>query len=116
MKNILKLEEVAMLGLSIYLFSQLDFAWWVYLALFLAPDIGMVGYAISNKTGAFLYNLVHHKAIAIIIYLMGAYLQNEILMLAGTILFGHSSFDRALGYGLKLETGFKNTHLGTIGK
>jgi hypothetical protein len=28
----------------------------------------------------------------------------------------HIGFDRLLGYGLKLETGFEQTHLGPIGK
>ena len=31
-------------------------------------------------------------------------------------LFGHSSFDRIMGYGLKHEDAFQNTHLGKIGK
>ncbi|MFN8388163.1 MAG: DUF4260 family protein [Anaerolineales bacterium] len=29
---------------------------------------------------------------------------------------GHSSFDRVLGYGLKHEEAFQNTHLGRIGR
>ena len=31
-------------------------------------------------------------------------------------LYGHSSFDRVLGYGLKHEDAFQNTHLGRIGR
>ena len=31
-------------------------------------------------------------------------------------LFGHSSFDRVMGYGLKHEDSFQNTHLGGIGR
>lgn len=31
-------------------------------------------------------------------------------------LLGHSSFDRVLGYGLKHEDAFQNTHLGRIGR
>jgi hypothetical protein len=37
-------------------------------------------------------------------------------MFAGTILLGHSSFDRVFGYGLKHEDAFQNTHLGMIGR
>ena len=42
----------------------------------------------------------------------------ELLMFAAlhAILFGHSSFDRVLGYGLKHEDAFQNTHLGRIGR
>ena len=36
--------------------------------------------------------------------------------LAGLIIYGHSSMDRALGYGLKFGDHFQHTHLGWIGK
>ncbi len=116
MKTILKLEELGMFLFSIYLFSQLNFAWWWYLALILLPDISMIGYLVNNKIGAACYNLAHHKGIALVIYVSGLYLHNETLQLAGVILFGHSSMDRFMGYGLKYNEGFKFTHLGEIGK
>ena len=114
MKIVLKLEEAAMLALSIVLFNQLHFAWWLFLVLFLAPDISMLGYLVNTIIGAYCYNFFHHKAVGIIIGLVGFYLQNEIYMLAGIIIFGHSSFDRILGYGLKYTDSFKNTHLGSL--
>ncbi len=116
MKNVLKLEEAAMFALSIYLLTIIDlqFSWWVYILLYLAPDIGMVGYIINNKVGAITYNLFHHKAVATIIILAGLLLVNDYLLLSGIILFGHSAMDRIFGYGLKYFTGFKNTHLGVL--
>ncbi len=116
MKNTIKLEELGMFLLSIYLFSLLHFAWWWFLVLILAPDISMIGYAINNQAGALLYNIFHHKGFAIAVYLLGIYLHNEIIQLAGIILFGHSSLDRLMGYGLKYKEGFQFTHLGKIGK
>jgi len=116
MKVILKLEELAMFVLSIYLFNQLHFSWWWFPLLLLAPDIGAIGYLINNKTGAVLYNIFHHKAIAIILYLAGMYLSNESVAFAGIILFAHSSMDRIFGYGLKYFEGFAFTHLGKIGR
>lgn len=100
--------------LSIYLFNQLHFAWWWYLVLILTPDIGMIGYAFGNKAGAITYNVFHHKAIALAVYVFGLYQQNETIQLAGLILFGHSSMDRIMGYGLKTYEGFKFTHLGKL--
>jgi len=114
MKTTLKLEELAQFGFGIYLFSLLPFAWWWFLVLLLTPDIGMIGYAFGNKVGAFSYNFFHHKGLAIGLYLLGVYLQNDILMGIGTILFAHAAFDRMLGYGLKYEKGFKYTHLGDL--
>ena len=116
MKNILKLEEAAMFGSGIYVLFLFHTEWWWYLLLLLGPDISMVGYTAGNKAGAFLYNLFHHKGVAIIVFIIGFLLKNELLQLAGITLFGHSSMDRMLGYGLKLNEGFKHTHLGIIGK
>ena len=116
MKRLIQLEELAMFLLTIYLFSRLSFAWWWYPALILAPDLSMLGYIFGNTAGAIAYNFVHHKAVAIAIYIAGLYMQNELLQLIGLILFGHSSMDRMSGYGLKTYQGFKFTHLGEIGK
>ncbi len=116
MKNLIRWEEAAMFALSILLFDELPFAWWWFLALILAPDVGMIGYAFGDKIGAYAYNLFHHKGIAILIYIVGWWLANDFLLLSGTILFGHASMDRIFGYGLKYEKGFKFTHLGEIGK
>src|SRR5690606_18958858 len=116
MKNLLKTEELALFGFSIYLFAQTDFAWWWYPALFLAPDLGMLGYLAGPQVGAFVYNLFHHKAIAVVMLCLGWFLGIGWLALAGIILLGHASFDRILGYGLKYPDSFQHTHLGRIGK
>lgn len=114
MKNMLKLEELAMFLLSVFFFSQLQFSWWWYPALFFAPDLSMLGYLANTRMGAYTYNFFHHKMLAIVVGLAGFYLHHESYMLAGIILFGHSSFDRILGYGLKYPDSFKNTHLGKL--
>jgi hypothetical protein len=116
MKNILKLEEAAMFVLSIYALALFHANWWVYLLILIAPDISFIGYAAGNKIGAFCYNLFHHKGVAIAIFLTGFILRDQWLQVIGIVVFGHSSMDRMLGYGLKLNEGFKYTHLGMIGK
>ncbi|WP_339714431.1 DUF4260 domain-containing protein [uncultured Kriegella sp.] len=115
MGAILKLEEFMMFMLGIYLFGLLEYEWWWFLVLILAPDIGMVGYFLGNTIGASVYNLFHHKGVAILMYLVGVYLSVSLLQLIGVILFAHSALDRTLGYGLKYDKGFKYTHLGEIG-
>lgn len=115
MKTNLKIEELAQFLLGIFLFSQLNYSWWWFPALLLLPDIGMLGYLINTKIGAFIYNIFHHKAIAIVLGLIGFYSSNSFLILIGVILFSHASFDRVFGYGLKYPDSFKNTHLGSIG-
>ena len=116
MKTIIKFEELGLFILGIYLFSLLNYQWWWFLVLILAPDFSMLGYLFGNKSGAFFYNIFHHRGIAVLVYILGFYFKIEILQLAGIILFSHSAMDRFFGYGLKYESGFKYTHLGEIGK
>jgi len=116
MKTLLRIEEAAMFGLAIYLNSYLPFKEWVFWALFLLPDLGMLGYLVNSKVGAVTYNLLHHKGVAIAVYLAGYFLVIPEVTLAGVVLFGHSAFDRIFGYGLKYPDNFRNTHLGWIGK
>jgi len=116
MKTILRLEELGMFVLAIFLFSQLSYQWWWFLVLLLLPDIGMLGYIINTKIGASSYNIFHHKGLAILIYFLGIYFEIELLKLIGVILFAHATMDRIFGYGLKYSDSFKNTHLGKIGK
>jgi hypothetical protein len=116
MKNIIALEEAAMFLLCLYGLYYLNVEWWVYPLLIIGPDISLVGYMANPTAGALAYNLFHHKAIAVIIFMAGMYQGNNALLeTMGIILFGHSSMDRMMGYGLKLNRGFKYTHLGVIG-
>ncbi len=116
MKKIIRAEELVMTAAAIYLIStlHLGLSWWAYLLLFFAPDISMLGYLTGNTTGAFFYNLFHHKGIALAIALAGVWLAAPVVIFAGLMLFAHSSFDRMMGYGLKSVTGFKHTHLGDL--
>lgn len=116
MKNILKIEEIAMFLLSIFLFLQLDYSGWWFAALILTPDLSMLGYLINPKVGAYTYNFTHLKGVAVAVAALGIYTGNSVLQAAGIILFGHTSMDRIFGYGLKYSDSFNNTHLGRIGK
>ncbi|TYR36365.1 DUF4260 family protein [Sphingobacterium phlebotomi] len=116
MDTLLKLEEVGQFLLSIILFTQLDYAWWVFPACLLLPDIAMLGYAVNPRVGAVAYNIFHHKLPALLVLAVGFCFQIPILSLGGIILFGHSAMDRIFGYGLKYGDDFKHTHLGWIGR
>lgn len=116
MKTLLRLEELAMFAASILLFRTLNMEWWWYAAFFLAPDLGMVGYLINTKIGAAMYNLTHHKGIAVVLMAIGFLEADQTLAFIGLIMFGHASFDRMIGYGLKYSDDFKHTHLGWVGK
>jgi hypothetical protein len=114
MKRILQLEEFAQMALGImglYLLP-FQFSWWIWVVLFLSPDIAILSYSINKDTGAVIYNIFHHKFIAIAIGACGLFTSNNILMLISALLFSHAAFDRMLGFGLKYRDDFKHTHLG----
>jgi hypothetical protein len=116
MQKLIQLEEAILFAGCLYVFPYFGLSWWWFAALILTPDVGMLGYLGGPKTGAYLYNIFHHKGVALIIALAGALTGTFALVFAGYILFSHSSLDRMLGYGLKFEKGFRYTHLGVVGK
>ncbi len=116
MKYLLQAEAIVPFLISAVLLNMLSisFAWWVWILVFLAPDISMIGYVVNNTVGAFIYNLFHHQLLAVVVWLIGLAIQQPYVQLAGLVLLGHSSLDRVMGFGLKLNKGFKFTHLNTI--
>jgi hypothetical protein len=117
MKTLLKIEELALFavcGWGLYAYVH-EWGWWKYLALALLSDVSMVGYLVNARVGAWLYNLAHHKAPGLIALTFGLATGNSLWLGVGLIWVGHSAMDRIFGYGLKYESGFKDTHLGRIG-
>lgn len=115
MKTSLRIEELIQWIICYLVTLELDHSWWLFWALIITPDIGMIGYVISPKAGAFTYNLFHHKGIALLVVAFGYYTLNDWVLFAGILLYGHSAMDRFFGYGLKYSDDFKHTHLGMIG-
>jgi hypothetical protein len=115
MKSVIQLEEACLFLFGIFLFAMLDFQWWLFPLLILTPDISMIGYLINTKIGAIIYNIVHHRGLSVLLFIIGFYLGDQIVQLIAVILFAHSSMDRIFGFGLKYFDSFKNTHLGKIG-
>src|SRR3989304_2571240 len=105
MKRLMKLEELGQLLLSILLFSQLSYAWWVYLLLLLAPDLGMIGYLFGPRVGAVTYNTTHHKGLAAVLYAIGILYAAPVLALIGVIMFGHSSLARGRSFSQEVVVG-----------
>lgn len=114
MKTLLKAEEAALFLLSLFLFSRVGYPWWWFPLLLFAPDLVMIGYAANPRIGAYLYNAVHHRGVAIALYVAGVLASLPALQLTGLILFGHASLDRVFDYGLKYPDAFGHTHLGQL--
>jgi hypothetical protein len=114
----LQAEEVGITAVAIYFLSQhsLGFSFWVWIPLFLIPDLSILGYMFNTHVGAFTYNLFHHRSVALLITAAGFLQHQEVMIALGMLLFAHSSFDRMFGYGLKYNDGFNHTSLGWTGK
>jgi hypothetical protein len=115
-KRALKLEEFIMGIFGILGFIYFDGTLLLFLLGILLPDLGVLGYLINPTVGSYTYNLTHHKGLAIVLFLSGYFLKLNPLIFIGITIFIHSSFDRALGYGLKYKSSFKNTHLGFLNR
>lgn len=114
--SLLKLEEYGVFLFSGYLFTLLPYPWWLFPLLLLTPDLSMFGYAFGRAVGAITYNLVHHRLVALALFVLGSLVDDPVVSLAGVILLAHGSLDRALGFGLKHRDAFSHTHLGWIGR
>ena len=112
----MRAEAIAAFVAGVALYLWLGAPWFLLIPLLLVPDVSMVGYLHSPKTGALTYNLVHNWATGLIVLGLGLGLGSFPLAVAGSILIAHVGMDRALGYGLKLQSAFQDTHLGRIGK
>ena len=101
-------------GVAIYLALRGHPLW--LLPLLLAPDLSMIGYLGGPRLGAITYNLVHNWIVAAVLLALGWWLPVAGLALAGAIVLAHVGMDRVLGFGLKLPTDFRDTHLGRLGR
>ena len=113
---VLRAESLALFVAGVLLYLQLNGNGLWLLPLLLAPDISMIGYLGGPRLGAITYNLAHNLATALVLLGIGWFAAIAPLALAGAILVAHVGMDRTLGYGLKLPTDFKDTHLGRIGR
>ncbi len=107
---------MALGGVMVAGFASAGWPWWAWLAALLAPDLSMAGYLLGRRLGAVVYNLAHLYAAALLLLLLGVAGGGIGLITAGGLWLAHVGIDRALGYGLKLPSGFRDTHLGRIGR
>jgi hypothetical protein len=113
---ILRAESLAIFLAGIGVYLQLNGHPLWLLPLLLAPDLSMVGYLGGPQLGALTYNLAHNLVTALGVLAIGWVAAVAPMALFGAILAAHVGMDRTLGYGLKLPTDFRDTHLGRIGR
>jgi hypothetical protein len=113
---ILRAEQAAILAAGIVLWLVNGGPAWLLLPAWLLVDVSMIGYLGGPLLGSITYNAAHNLVLPVALLGFGTWLGIGWLMLAGAALLAHVGLDRALGYGLKLPTDFRDTHLGRIGR
>ncbi|WP_080505175.1 DUF4260 domain-containing protein [Halorubrum aethiopicum] len=112
-RTFLRIEGLAAVGLALGGYFTLDGPIWLLVVLALAPDLSMLGYLVGPKLGSLSYNIVHTYTLPLTLGGFGFWVDVQLALLVALIWIGHIGADRLFGYGLKFESGFKNTHLTT---
>lgn len=114
-RTTLRIESVIIFLAALLAFVALGQSWWIFAAICLAPDLSFAAYLFGPKPGAAVYNAAHSYILPLALA-SAAYWLDQQQVLAGAIVWiAHIGIDRALGYGLKYASSFKDTHLGPIG-
>lgn len=113
-RGLLRLEGLAVLALCICIYAWGGHSWMLLAMLFLLPDVSFAAYLAGPRVGAIGYNLLHSYVGPAV--LAGAFVAANRPPVIALVWAAHIGFDRFLGYGLKYPTGFRDTHLGTIGR
>lgn len=110
-KILLRLEGAAIFLSAFYFYTQQTYPGWVFWVLLLWPDISMLAYLINKKIGAMVYNLLHTYALPLLFATLSVLFSYPFGLQLSIIWLAHIGMDRAIGYGLKYQDNFKNTHL-----
>jgi hypothetical protein len=112
---LLRLEGLVVAAATALLYARTGASWWLFAALWLAPDLSMIGYLGKPCRAARIYNAFHSYIGPGVLGLMGFLLHAHMALPVALIWANHIGVDRLLGYGLKYSDGFGWTHLGLIG-
>ena len=113
---LLRAEGAVVFILSILLYAHTGASWWRFAALLLVPDAVMAGYWLGARSGAIFYNFGHTYVGPALLAGFAIVGSHPAWLPYLLIWAAHIALDRALGYGLKYNAGFKTTHLGWLGK
>lgn len=115
-RRLLRLEGLAAFAAAVTAYRLLGGGWGGFAALFLVPDLSMLGYLAGARLGSICYNAAHSYLGATLLATAAYASHSGLLGQLALIWCAHVGFDRALGYGLKYASAFTDTHLGRIGR
>jgi len=110
----LRIEGLAVALLSAILYARTGASWWLFAALWLVPDLSMLGYLGGPRWGSYCYNTVHSHVLPSALVAIALFAPYAAAMPFALLWFNHIGVDRLLGYGLKYPSGFGATHLAAL--
>ena len=114
--TLLRLEGLAVAIVSAVLYARTGAGWWLFAALWLVPDVSMLGYLGGSCRGSRVYNAAHTYVLPAALALSALLLQVPVMLPLALIWTNHIGVDRLMGYGLQYSDGFGWTQLGRLGK
>ena len=108
---ILRIEGAAVFAACAYIYSAHGWSLLMFVVLFLAVDLCMLGYVAGQRAGAMIYNLFHQYLFPILLGVYALVTATDLALQIALIWMAHIGADRVLGYGLKTPNGFKTTHV-----
>ena len=108
---LLRAEGAALLVGAISLYLHLDFNLLALALLALAPDVSIAGFLAGPRVGSVVYDAVHTTVGPIALGTVGVLADGDVAVQLSLIWLAHIGADRALGYGLKYPTAFRDSHL-----
>lgn len=110
-RGLLHAEGLAVAGAAVALYFHAGYPWWLLVVLILAPDLSAIGFVAGASVGTLTYNTMHTYALPVVLAAVGVIVDADLAVQLGLIWLAHIGVDRAIGYGLKYPSGFKDTHL-----
>ena len=111
---LLRLEGATLMLGSAAAYFALGGGWLLFALLLLAPDVAMLGYLFGKRAGAHVYNLFHSYPLPAALLAFGFFVNQPLAVSVALIWLAHIGMDRAVGYGLKYASSFKDTHLSRV--
>src|SRR5271165_262810 len=94
---LLHLEGAAVLAASVFAYRHHHGSWILFAALFLLPDVSMIGYLRNAQVGAATYNAIHTYLGPFLLAACALWMAQPTALLVALIWIAHIGFDRMLG-------------------
>lgn len=110
----LHLEGLALFASAVVIYANQNFSWGAFALYLLAPDLAIIVYAINQRSGQIVYNILHTTIFPLALAVFSIINTNRLGLQIALIWLAHIGMDRTIGYGFKYPGSFTETHFSRI--